>query len=123
MGITAEFNPELALRNIEEFKEGRRKKEECVPESLEAGKVYEFLKNGQRIFWFNDSEFWSNGQFPLVETNGKGEVSRPLASIKMIEVTHFMENGEVYTKGKYNVVEVFDTNNQKINFESCRRIK
>jgi hypothetical protein len=123
MGIQIEFNTDLCLRNISEFKEGRRKKEECTPEKLEAGKVYEFLKKGQRIFWFNDTDFWSKGEFPLCETNGNEEISRPIASIRMIEVTHFMENGEVFTKGKYNVVEVFDPDNPKIQFESCRRIK
>ena len=48
MGIQVEFNPDLALRNISEFKNGNRKKEECMPENIEAGKTYPFLKEGQR---------------------------------------------------------------------------
>ena len=122
MGIQVEFNPDLALRNILEYKNGRRKIEECIPENLEAGKVYDFLKSGQRLFWLSDSEFWGNGQLPLCETNGKEELSRPIASIKILEVTHFLENGEVWTKGKYQVIEVFDKNKPKINFEACKRI-
>ena len=50
MGINIEFNPDLALRNIEEFKKGGRKEKECVPEQLEVGKTYPFLKKGQRNY-------------------------------------------------------------------------
>ncbi|HRY82944.1 MAG TPA: hypothetical protein P5232_04595 [Candidatus Moranbacteria bacterium] len=122
MGIKVEFNPDLALRNITEFKNGNRKIEECIPENLEVEKVYEFLKSGQRVFYLSDSEFWGNGQIPLCETNGKEELSRPLASIKILEATHFLDKGEVWTKGKYKVIEVFDENDPKINFEACKRI-
>jgi len=34
MGIIVEFNPDLALRDISEFKNGSRKKEECIPEDM-----------------------------------------------------------------------------------------
>jgi hypothetical protein len=43
MGIQIEFNPDLALRNIDEYKNGRRKIEECVPKNLVKGQIYEFL--------------------------------------------------------------------------------
>jgi hypothetical protein len=122
MGIKVEFNPDLALRDVTEFKNGRRRIEECIPEKLEAGKSYEFLKNGQRFFYLSDSEFWGNGQIPLCRTNGKEELSRPIASIKILEATHFLEKGEVWTKGKYKVMEVFDESDPKINFEACKRI-
>lgn len=122
MGIQVEFNPDLALRDISEFKAGLKKKEECLPEVLEKDKVYDFLKSGQRLFWLDDSEFWGNGQFPLCRTNGKAELSRPIASIKMLEVTHFMEEGKIWTKGKYKVVEVFDEKDPKIHFEACKKI-
>lgn len=39
MGIQVEFNPDLALRNISEFKKGNRKEDECIPEKLETGKI------------------------------------------------------------------------------------
>lgn len=122
MGIKVEFNPDLALRNITEYKNSRRKVEECVPENLEAGKVYDFLKNGQRLYWLSDSEFWGNGQIPLFETAGDEKLSRPLASIKILEATHFLENGEVWTRGKYAVIEVFDENDPKIHFEALKRV-
>ena len=61
MGIHIEFNPDLALRNISEFKNGKRKIEECIPENLEVGEAYPFLKSGQRNYWIL-------GEIPLIET-------------------------------------------------------
>lgn len=122
MGIPVEFNPDLALRDVSEFEAGRRKIEECVPKNLEEGEMYDFLKKGQRLFYLSDSEFWGNGQMPLCKTAGNEELSRPLASIKMIEATHFLENGECWTKGKYKVVSVFDINDETVHFEACKRI-
>ena len=40
MGIQVEFNPDLALRNISEHKNNRRKREECIPDPIEVGKEY-----------------------------------------------------------------------------------
>lgn len=112
MGIRVEFNPDLALRNIFEFKEGRRKEGECIPENLEVGKIYHFLKKDQRNYWLF-------GEIPLLETKGNSVLSRPLASIIIIEVTHYLENNEIYTKGSYKVVEIFNDNN--IYFEGFAR--
>jgi len=123
MGIATEFNPDLALRDYSEFKNGTREKEECIPENLKEGEIYEFLKKGQRIFWLTNSEQWNYGQMPLMKTQGNEKLSRPLASIKMIEVTHFLKNNEPFTKGKYKVIEVFNPKDSKINFESYKRIK
>lgn len=113
MGIAIEFNPDLALRNISEFKKGNRKKEECLPESLEVGNIYDFLKSDQRNYWFD-------GELPLLETKGNAVLSRPIASIVILESTHFKDKGKVYTKGKYKVVEVFK--DDKVYFESYARV-
>ncbi|MCX6719949.1 MAG: hypothetical protein NTV36_02470 [Candidatus Staskawiczbacteria bacterium] len=99
MGIAVEFNPDLALRNISEFKNNKRKIEECIQEPLEEGKVYDFLKKEQRLYWLN-------GELPLIETKGDGVLSDPIASIVILEVTHFKENGEIFTKGKYKVIKI-----------------
>jgi len=123
MGIRVEFNPDLALRDISEFKAGKRKIEECVPESLEKGKIYDFLKRGQRLYYLSDSEFWGRGQIPLMKTSGDEKLSRPLASVKILEVTHFLENEEIYTRGKYEAIEVFDENDPKIHFEAYKIIE
>jgi hypothetical protein len=123
MGIKVEFNPDLALRDISGFKSGKRKIEECVPDPLEEGKVYDFLKKGQRLYYLSDSEFWGKGQIPLMKTSGDEKLSRPLASVKILEATHFLENGEIYTKGKYEVIKIFDENDPKINFEACKIIE
>lgn len=123
MGIQVEFNPDLALRDISEFKAGKRKIEECVPEPLEKGKIYDFFKKGQRLYYLSDSEFWGKGQIPLMRTSGDEKLSRPLASIKILEVTHFLENGEIYTRGKYKVINVFGENDPRIHFESFKIIE
>lgn len=123
MGIQVEFNPDLALRDILEYKSGKRKKEECIPSPLKKGKIYDFLKKGQRLYWLSDDEYWHQGEMALAEAYGDGRVSRPLASVKMVEATHFLKKGEVYTRGKYKVMEVFNINDPKINFESVMRVK
>jgi hypothetical protein len=99
MGIIVEFNPDLALRNILEFKSGNRKNEECMPESIEVGKIYDFLKKDQRNYYLH-------GEIPLLETKGGGVLSEPLASIIILEATHFVENNQIYTKGKYKVIKI-----------------
>lgn len=122
MGIKVEFNPDLALRDYSEYKKENRKREECIPAKMMKGRVYSFLKSGQRLFWLNDDKFWGNGQLPLCCTDGKEHLSRPLASIKILEATHFLKDKKVWTKGKYKVIEVFNEKDPKINFEACRRI-
>ncbi|MBN3037025.1 MAG: hypothetical protein JW834_01125 [Candidatus Diapherotrites archaeon] len=114
MGINVEFNPDLALRDYGEFRAGRRKEEECIPDPLEVGKTYAFLKKGFRNYWFF-------GEIPLLETEGEGRLSRPKASIVLLEATHFLLDGEAHTKGKYKVVEVFDDGG--IHFEAFDRVK
>ncbi len=108
MGIKVEFNPDLALRDISEYKKGNRKIEECIPECLEIGKTYPFLKRDQRNYWLY-------GEVPLIETQGNEILSRPKASIIILEATHFVVEGVIYTKGFYKVIDVFKDN--KVYFE------
>jgi len=108
MGIKVEYNPDLALRNMSEFDNGIRKEEECIPEPLEKGKIYDFLKKEQRLFWLM-------GEIPLLETKGNQELSLPIASVVILEATHFLINREVWTKGRYKVVEVFKDKNPYFN--------
>jgi hypothetical protein len=114
MGIKVEFNPDLALRNIAEYEAGKRKEEECIPQAMKAGETYDFLKREQRNYWLH-------GEIPLRETKGEGNLSRPLASIIIIEATHFLADEEVWTRGKYKVVEVFK--DDIIHFEAMDRVK
>lgn len=99
MGIKVEYNPDLALRDISEYKEGRRKQEECLPEKLEEGKIYDFLKEGQRLYWLE-------GELPLLETKGMENLSKPKASILILEATHFRRENKNYTKGSYKVIKI-----------------
>ena len=114
MGISVEFNPDLALRNASEFKNGRRKKEECLPEYLREGEIYEFLKEGQRNYWLE-------GEIPILETKGDQKLLRPLASIIILETVHFMLDGKAYTKGRYKVIEIF--NDDRIHFDGFAKIE
>ena len=116
MGIQIEYNPDLALRDFEEFKKRNREKRECIPENLANGQIHEFLKKGQRNYWIE-------GEIPLLETKGNQQLSKPLASIIIIEATHFLLDGEPYTKGKYKVVEVFDPDDSKVHFNGFARVE
>ena len=93
MGIKVEFNPDLALRA---FGTPDRLVEECLPESFSIGAVYEFLKEGQRNYWLE-------GEIPLLRTEGNQRLSMPLASITILEATHFILGSKPYTKGKYRI--------------------
>jgi len=113
MGIRVEFNPDLALRNISEFEAGKRKIEECIPTNMQVGVIYPFLKSDQRNYWLH-------GNIPLIETKGNEVLSRPRASIVILEATHFLEDGVMYTKGFYRVDEIFT--DDKIYFEWFDRV-
>lgn len=107
MGIQVEYNPDLALRDISEYKKGTRKIEECIPIDIEAGKIYPFLK-------INHRNYWLFGEIPLIETKGNQALSRPKASIIILEATHFVKDNVAYTRGKYKVIEAF--NDDKIHY-------
>jgi hypothetical protein len=108
-----EFNPILALRNYDEHQTGHKRMEECIPEVLEVGKIYPFLKKDQRSYWLQ-------GEVPLQETTGNGGLTRPMASVLILEATHFMDNNQVYTRGLYKVIEVF--NDQDIHFDALSKV-
>ncbi len=115
MGIQTEYNPELALRPFTEFKKGARQKEECLPEVLLVGQTYPFLKTGQRNYWIL-------GEIPLIETMGNQQLSKPLASIIILEATHFLLHDQPWTKGIYLVIEVFDPSDSKVHFNGFAKI-
>ncbi|HFC77018.1 MAG TPA: hypothetical protein ENJ27_02210 [Candidatus Moranbacteria bacterium] len=118
MGIQVEFNPDLALRDWSYFKNGERKKEECIPTDLKIGEVYNFLKKGQRNYYLLNDE-----PIPLIKTKGNQILSRPFAAIRILEATHFNQDGEIWTKGKYKVLEIYDINNPEIHFEGFLSVK
>lgn len=113
IGIVVEFNPDLALRDIGEHKQGRRQKEECIPEKLKVGEIYNFLKSGQRNYWLD-------GEVPLLITKGNQKLSRPIASILILEAVHFKQDSQTWTRGRYKVLEVFK--DEKVYFESYARV-
>ena len=113
MGIQVEYNPDLALRDIKHCKSGERQKEECIPDPLEIGKTYPFLKKDQRLYWLH-------GEIPLLQTEGNGQLSRPIASVVIKWAKHFLNKGAIYTAGEYEVVQVF--NDDDIHFDGFARV-
>jgi len=113
MGIQVEFNPDLALRK---FNTSERLAEECIPEKIEEGKIYEFLKKGQRLYWLY-------GEIPLRITEGDQKLSRPLASVIIIEEIHFIKENEAWTKGKYKIIKILGENDNYFDGYEVRKEK
>jgi len=113
MGIKVEFNPDLALRA---FGTQGRLKTECLPKRLSAGDTHQFLKEGQRNYWLE-------GEIPLLETKGNQILSRPLASVTILEAIHFLKEDKPYTRGSYTLIDVYNMNNKKINFEGFKKVR
>ena len=118
MGILVEYNPDLALRDISHFHEWKRKIEECIPEKLEIWKTYNFLQLWQRNYYLCDNE-----PVPLIKTEWNTILSRPFASIKILEATHFNLNWEIWTKWIYKIIEIYDINDSTIHFEWFLSVK
>jgi len=113
MGIQIEFNPDLALRNRSHLQLGRSL-EECLPEMLLEGEVHPFRKEGQRCYSLLEP-------IPLLETQGNQQLSRPLAAITILEATHFLRDGRVYTRGTYRIDKVLDPASSKVYFEGMNK--
>ncbi len=111
MGVKVEFNAELALRR--HGKKGRGP-EECLPRRLDVDAEYNFLKKGQRNYWFG-------GDIPLYITSGREKVSSPIASIRIIEATHCRKGEEIWTRGVYRIVEVYAPGDKEIRFKGLRK--
>jgi len=89
------FNSRLILKAFgEEFDTTKE-----IPEKLIIGETHIFVEKGQ-------NNYWLKGYVRLCELNEE-EVSSPLASIKILETTHFISDGEVCTRGKYKIKEVY----------------
>lgn len=115
MGIRVEFNPDLALRSHEKYISGECQLAECIPEEMTVGSVYDFLKKDQRNYWLE-------GEIPLLITQGNSILSKPIASIVILEATHFVEQGQIFTRGKYLIKEVFDQADYKIHFDGFKKL-
>jgi len=111
MGIQVEYNPDLALRKYDA--EGRLGAE-CLPRRLVPGEKQIFLKRGQRNYWLL-------GEIPLLETEGDSRLSRPLASITILEARHHIMNGEVWTEGVYQINEVYDIESPEVHFDGFQK--
>lgn len=113
MSIHMKFAPDLVLRNFSEQLSGKKRVEECIPQDMKEGEIYDFLKAGQRAYWLD-------GEQPLLEKSVDGEISPPIASVIILEVTHFKEGGKVWTRGKYLIKKVIESG--EIYFNGCEPI-
>jgi len=112
MGITVEFNPDLCLRA---FGTEGRSPEECLPEKMVRGETHSFLKKGHRNYWFG-------GVCPLRETKGNQSLSKTLAGIRILEVTHFLKEGVVWTRGVFRIEEVYEEGGP-VHFDGFEKIR
>lgn len=53
-----------------------------------------------------------------MQIEGNQQLSRPLASIVILEATHFRDKRRIYTRGIYRVEKVLDPNSPEIYFEA-----
>jgi len=60
MGILVEFNPDLALRNISEYKTGKRQLAECIPADIKVWQNLPLFKKKARgiIGWKGNCPYW-----------------------------------------------------------------
>lgn len=117
MGITTETHFELALYP---YGVKERRPDECLPERLECKKEYSFLHREQGIYFLML-------EVPLITRNNGGGLSRPIASVKIREATHFVSDEinsrEIWTRGIYEIIEVYDPVNKEIHFEGMQKAK
>ncbi|MFC1842242.1 hypothetical protein ACFLYU_01135 [Candidatus Dependentiae bacterium] len=52
-----------------------------------------------------------------MEKHENKTVSKPLASVIILEITHFMENGKIFSKGRYKEVKVLKEG--EVYFNGC----
>jgi hypothetical protein len=109
MTIKTEYAPDLVLKSFTT----KNLPEECIPKRLTKDETYDFLKTGQRIYWLE-------GEQPLLEKKD-GTVSRPIASIIILEVTHFMKHGNVFTKGKFQIIKIIEPDT--VYFNGCEPLQ
>lgn len=98
LGFSVEFNDKLALRPFIEYQNGKRKREECIDQLLQCS-TYEFLKSDRRVFPLHEN-------IPLVITAGEQRFSEPLALVQILEYTHAISDGKIYTRGRYKVEQL-----------------
>jgi hypothetical protein len=77
------------------------------PVELKLNKTYEFIIRGQRVYPLKTD-------ITLRQIDSTGKPLRELALVRIIEATHFLLEGEVMTKGLYNVLEVYENTEDKI---------
>lgn len=92
-------NQDLGLYSYSEFKSGKRKLQECVPESLELGSEHPFLKAGH---WLYEKD----SVITLLELAKDDVLFKMRAQVRITDTGFMVEDGQSYTQGLYLVEEL-----------------
>ena len=94
-----EKNNDLALFASSVCKKGHHKSGECIPEHIELGATYDFLKKGHRTYEVP-------GEVTLLEMQPDEVLFDIRARVEITDVSYEIEEGQSYTKGQYKVLEI-----------------
>ena len=94
-----EYNTDLALYESKKYSKGQCMAEECMPEQLELGETYEFVKKGHRNYELS-------AEVTLLEMKEDEVLFDMRARGPIIELSFFIEEGQSYTRGKFTVNEL-----------------
>ena len=99
MTTSIEYNTDLALYSHEEFKKGRKKLEECLPEELTVGSSHPFLKVGHRNYAINST-------VTLLEIKKFDVLFQMRAQVEIVEAFFLLDEDQSYTRGTYIITEI-----------------
>ena len=99
---TPSANQDLGLYSYSEFKSGKHKLSECVPELLEAGHDYPFMKAGH---W----NYADDASVTLLELAKDDVLFKMRAMVRIEESSFMVEDGQSYTQGMYRVEELLES--------------
>lgn len=91
------YNTDLAL--IDRNDSSGHRPEERMPEELEVGRIYPFIKKGHRTY-----EPFS--EVTLLEMKRSEVLFSLVARVTILSVEYVVEEGQSYTKGEYRVEEL-----------------
>ncbi len=92
------YNTDLALYSHEECLNEMHVPDECLPEKLELGKTYPFLKVGHRNYEIN-------GRVTLLMIKPNEVLFTMRAEVEIVESFFVIENSCSYTRGHYTVLQ------------------
>lgn len=93
------YNSDLALYDPKDAKAGHLDEQECLPESLEVGQEYSFLKKGHR-------NYQPMSELTLLEMRHGDVLFTFKARVVLLSSQFIQKAGVSYTQGRYQVLEI-----------------